>query len=87
MSGRPFLSLFHPESSAHSILAATGGGVPLAYSADAQAGELENAVADAIERIVLSPRSIGSINPTAFADYTAHAVAGKFADVFERAGA
>lgn len=87
MSGRPFLSLFHPESSAHSILAAAGGGVPLAFSSDAQAGKLERAVADAIERIVLSPESIGSINPTAFADYTAHAVAGKFADVFERAGA
>jgi Glycosyl transferase 4-like domain len=86
MSGRPFLSLFHPDSSAHHILSTAGGGIPLAYSLDGQLGETKQSVADAIERIVVSPRSLGVINPAAYADYTADAVAAQFADVFERAG-
>ena len=87
MSGRPFLSLFHYESSAHRILTDAGGGVALAFSTVIELQELENAVADAIERIVLSPGALGSINNAAFADYTADAVSGMFADVFEQAGA
>lgn len=87
MANRPFLSLFHSESSAHRILTDAGGGVSLAFSTVVELQELECAVADAIERIVLAPGTLGSINPAAFTDYTAHAVAGKFADVFERAGA
>lgn len=86
MSGRPYLSLFHPESSAHHILSAAGGGIPLAYLSDAQGGEIEGLVADVIERMVLRPESLGAINPAAYADYTADAVAAQFADVFERAG-
>jgi hypothetical protein len=86
MSGRPFLSLFHSESSAHHILSAAGGGIPLAYSPDAQIGAISCSVADALEHIVLSPGSLGTIDPVAYADCTADAVAAQFANVFDRAG-
>lgn len=87
MSGRPFLSLFHAESSAHAILTRAGGGVPLAFTTPEQLNALVPAIAEALARIITDPASLGRIAPAAFAPFTAHAVAGEFARVFANAGA
>nr|WP_234031785.1 glycosyltransferase [Porphyrobacter sp. SLTP] len=85
MANRPFLSIFHRESSAHQILTDAGGGLALAFDSDKASAELENAIADAIELIVSAPNSLGPIDPDSYCDFTAAAVAKQFADVFEMA--
>lgn len=83
MSGRPFLSIFHSASSAHAILSAAGGGVALAYQGEDSRAALVGEVADALAQIALNPASLGLADPAVFAEFAAHAVAGRFARVFE----
>lgn len=85
MADRPFLSLFHPDSSAHRILTEAGGGIALAFAPDAGQEELEQQLSSAIERLVLTPGSLGPINRSAYKSFTGEAVAGQFAEVFEKA--
>ena len=83
MSGRPFLSIFHAASSAHAILSAAGGGAALAYQGEETRAALVEEVARALAQVAADPASLGQADPAAFADFTAHAVAGQFARVFE----
>ena len=83
MSGRPFLSVFHAASSAHAILSAAGGGAALAYTGEAGRQDVIAQVAAALEQLAVHPEQVGRADPAAFADFTAHAVAGRYASVFE----
>ena len=85
MSGRPFLSIFHRMSSSHEILTRAGGGLALAFGTADELDALVPAIAEGLERLVSNPGAFGQANPAAYAPFTAHAVAGEFADVFERA--
>lgn len=85
MSGRPFLSLFHASSSSHAILSAAGGGRALAFATDEELEALQPALVDALATLARDPASLGRLNPAAYAPYEARAVAGAFAEVFERA--
>lgn len=84
MANRPFLSIFHRMSSAHAILEQAGGGIALAFET---AGELEAlipAIAAGLERLATRPASLGPIAPAAYAPFTAHAIAGRYASIFEQ---
>jgi hypothetical protein len=84
MSGRPYLSLFHSASSAHHILAAAGGGRAVAFT---DARELEASaplLADAMRVLATTPRAFGEVRPEAIEPYLAGAIAGRFAEVFDR---
>lgn len=83
MSGRPFLSIFHEESSAHAILSAAGGGVALAYAGEVERASLITAVTFGLARLAQDPFSLGKPDPAVYASYTAQAVAGRYAQVFE----
>lgn len=83
MSGRPFLSIFHAESSAHRVLSAAGGGAALAYHGEHDRERLISRVSDGLAGLVTDPTSYGCANPTAYAPFTADAVAGQFARIFE----
>ncbi|MEJ0067175.1 MAG: glycosyltransferase [Caulobacteraceae bacterium] len=85
MSARPFLSIFHRMSSAHEITARAGGGLALAFDTLEELDALVPAVAEGLKRLATDPGSLGRIDPAVYAPFTAHAVAGRFADVFERA--
>ena len=85
MSGRPFLSIFHDASSAHRILSEAGGGVALGFADLAQLAEQPHAIAQAMERLVTAPQSLGAVDPQAYATVTAEAVSQRFATVFEAA--
>jgi len=85
MSGRPFLSLFHAASSAHATLSRAGGGVALAWSGEQDRERLVGEVAAALARIAADPASLGTADPSVYADFTPSAVAGQFAEVFRRA--
>jgi hypothetical protein len=84
MSGRPFLSLFHKASSSHEILSTAGGGLALAFDDQEQLDSLPLKVAEALVTLATNPQILGIVDPRAYADYTAHAVAGKFAVIFDR---
>jgi len=85
MSGRPYLSVFHHSSSSHQILSTAGGGAAVGFENLEELASLVETIAEAIRRLVERPQSYGRADPAAYADYTASAVAGKFADVFRRA--
>ena len=85
MSGRPYLSIFHRMSSSHEILARAGGGLALAFETTDDLESLVPTIAEGLEHLISNPGAFGQANPTAYAPFTAHAVAGQFADVFERA--
>ena len=88
LCGRPWLSLvIHFASSAHAVLAAAGGGRALAFSNDADLEALVPDLAEAMTVLATSSENLGRVRPEAMAPYTARAIAGRFADVFERARA
>lgn len=81
MSGRPWLSIFHRQSSAHDILTRAGGGAAFGFSSPVDLGAIVPAIADDLIRLALKPGSFGTVNPAAYASFTACAVAGHFAEV------
>lgn len=83
MSGRPYLSLFHRASSAHAVLASAGGGLAFSFGSAAELEALEGPLAGALRRLALSPQSAGRADPSAYASYTAAAVARRFGEVFD----
>ncbi len=84
MSGRPFLSLFHAQSSSHEILSRAGGGSAFCFGDVAELPGLVAAVAGGIVRVVEDAGSLGKVDPDVFAPYTARAVSGQFADVLNK---
>lgn len=84
MANRPFLSILHRASSAHAILSNAGGGIALGFETPEELEELPPKIAKALATILKEPKSVGKVDPTAYADYTADAVSGRFAMIFER---
>jgi hypothetical protein len=84
MSGRPWLSIFHAQSSSHAILSRAGGGAPLAFASPQELAALEGPMAEALARLAREPDSFGAVDRAAYAPYEARAVAGAFAAVFDR---
>jgi Glycosyl transferase 4-like domain len=82
MAERPWLSIFHGDSSAHQILSDAGGGVALAFNSDSSPDSLVGETADALMRLLHEPESLGSINKDAYSEFTADAVAAQFSKVF-----
>lgn len=83
MSGTPYVSLFHAASSAHQILSAAGGGAAFAFSNPEELSALEGQLADALQTLASAPETFGPADPAAYAPYTAHAVAGDYARLFD----
>jgi hypothetical protein len=83
MSGRPFLSLFHRASSAHSILTAAGGGRTFGFANPEELAALEAPLASGLLTLAAAPASLGRVNPSAYAPYEACSIAGRFAHIFD----
>jgi hypothetical protein len=84
MSGTPYLSLFHAASSSHDILSRSGGGFSFAFDGPGALDGLTDALADGLERLASDPAAAGRADPAGYADFTANAVAGRFAAIFDR---
>jgi hypothetical protein len=84
MAGRPYLSVYHRASSAHAILSKAGGGIALAFGTPGELEALPPKIAEALITLATKPESVGQVDHAAYADYTAHAVAGRFAAIFDR---
>jgi hypothetical protein len=76
--------LFHRASSAHAILSKAGGGIALAFGTPGELEALPPKIAEALTTLATKPESVGQVDHAAYADYTAHAVAGRFAAIFDR---
>jgi hypothetical protein len=83
MSGRPYVSLFHRESSAHAILQAAGGGRTYGFGAASELPALESQLKDALFELATTPERLGRADPAAYSAYTADSVSAAFARVFE----
>jgi hypothetical protein len=83
MSGRPYLSLFHAQSSAHDILSKAGGGISLAFNDARELAALVVPLSDAVVRLVTDPGSLGRADPSAYADYTAASIAQRYGGIFD----
>jgi len=83
MCGRPYLSLFHRSSSAHAILAAAGGGRALAFETRGELAELENAIAESLQTLALTPEHLGVPNPAVYEPFQANYIASRFAKIFD----
>jgi hypothetical protein len=87
MSGRPFLSVFHSASSAHRILVAAGGGYALSFATPGELAGLRGRMANAIRCLATAPNAVGKPRQEVIAAYSAHAIARRFADIFETVAA
>jgi hypothetical protein len=84
MSGRPYLSLFHRMSSAHEILTAAGGGIALGFSSAQELEELPDKICDGLAKLAVEPGTVGVANHEIVMPYTARAIAGRYANIFDR---
>ena len=84
MAGRPHLSVLHSASSAHTILSSAGGGMAFGFETLEELDELVPKIAQAIVALAIDPESAGKVDEAAYANFTAHAVSGRFAAIFNR---
>ena len=85
MAERPYLSVFHEASSAHSILAAAGGGVAFSFNGAAQLAALHEPIMVALATLIDKPETFAKPSAVAYAPYTARSVAREFGVVLEKA--
>jgi glycosyltransferase involved in cell wall biosynthesis len=84
MANKPHLSILHRKSSSHDILSKAGGGIALAFETPDELEALPSRIEEALMTLATNPESVGHVNPAAYANYTAHAVAGRFAAIFDQ---
>ena len=83
MSHRPYLSVFHRQTSSHEILSRAGGGIAIAFDcASAQSGSV-GLLANALVCLATSPDIVGRADPTAYCDVTAASIAKRYAETFD----
>jgi glycosyltransferase involved in cell wall biosynthesis len=85
MAGRPYISLFHRDSSAHHVLTKAGGGIALSFGNADELKQVEQPLAEAIAKLVKGPDSLGRTDPSAYAPFEARMIAKRFAEVFDEA--
>lgn len=83
MAGRPFISLFHRDSSAHEILTRSGGGLPFCFEDVSELDALEDSLGQGILRLAANDKTIGRADPKAYLMFSASEIARRFAAVFE----
>lgn len=84
MSGTPFISLFHEQSSAHHLLSTASGGLAFSFSSLEGPGTIVSDLASGLIEIAEGGKCLGEVDPKIYQDFTAESVAGSFAEVFSR---
>jgi hypothetical protein len=83
LSGRPWLSLYHRESSAHRILSSAGGGRAIAFNTLAELSASTPSLIEGLRALVGDPGGLGKANHDAIGPYLAGAMAARFAGIFD----
>ncbi len=47
---------------------------------------METEIAEALHGLITRPESVGRVDPSGYAAYTAHSIAGRFAEIFSSLG-
>jgi hypothetical protein len=84
MSRRPFLSFYHQSSSAHAILSNAGGGLALGFAGREALEGTEPMIAEAVRRLAFAPESLGQVDPSSYAAFSARAVAERYTQIFDK---
>jgi hypothetical protein len=87
MAKRPYLSIFHARSSAHQVLQAAGGGLAIGFDGEDQLAALPARIAEALARMADVGAPFAPADEVAYADFTADAIAGRYAAIFDRLAA
>lgn len=82
MSGRPYLSIFHKDSSTHEILSRSGGGISLGFADRLFLENLQPKIAEVIESVVSGRFFPTAADPAIYEPYTANAAAARYAEIF-----
>ena len=80
MSGRPFISMFHRDSSSHDLLARAGGGWCHSFTDVGQLPAIAAQISANLEQLA-NGNSTLPVDASAYEPYTADAVARRFAEV------
>lgn len=83
MSGRPYLSLFHKASSAHAILSAAEGGITFSFSDLNKLAGMESDLSNGLREIAANPEKFRTAKPSAWSEFSASAIAGRFSEIFD----
>ncbi|MGN8114383.1 glycosyltransferase [Labrys sp. 22185] len=83
LTRRPYLSLFHRQSSAHALLTATGGGINFSFADASDLGGLPRDIATGLERLALEPTSLGQARQDLLEPFSARAIAGRYGAIFD----
>jgi hypothetical protein len=81
LSGRPYVSLFHQDSSAHRILQAAGGGRAVAFASRSELNAMTPIIMESLRTLALTPEVLGTARHAAIEPYTARGVAWQFAEI------
>jgi hypothetical protein len=84
MSGRPFLSVYHEDSSSHEILSRAGGGLAIGFNSATSLTALIRRLADALVCLVSETDTIGRSDSAAYADFTALNITKRYAAIFDQ---
>jgi hypothetical protein len=84
MSGRPYLSIFREDSSAHRTLTDAAGGAAIGFRSLDHLDQLVPEITRALERLAHQPPSFQATSPAAYADFTADSVARRYAQILEQ---
>lgn len=84
MAKRPYLSIFHKDSSAHQLLQRGGGGRIFGFADVSQLEAQIPDIASALAQIAVHPRDFRSVDEAIYSDFTASGVAASFASIFDR---
>jgi hypothetical protein len=82
MSGRPYISLFHAASTAHTILSAAGGGVTFSFTSQEDLERQLDDIARGLKRLV-DGETEKPLDEAVYEGYEAASIARRFADIFE----
>ena len=83
MSGRPWIAIYHEESAGFRTLYRASGGIAIPYRGREHGQDTTQQVERALAALIEEPKSLGTVDPAVYADFTANAVARQFAAAFE----
>ena len=83
LSRRPYLSLFHADSSSHRILSAAGGGYNLMFHSMEDLRRLDGAIAEGLKAMAIHQGDYGEPKMSAYEPFLAGNIARSFASIFD----
>ncbi len=82
MSGKPYLAIFHSDSTSHQLLDKAGGGLVFGFSSKKELSALLPDLVKGLETLLRRPHELGAADESVYSEVTADAIAGGYAAFF-----